>query len=132
MFSEGDRRLYVGSGTGSDGIRGRLHGQVYPARIGKYTPRDGGWTVENPPPRRVRDARNLLFHVLMEDFGYAPKPARECPWWPDKEDIEALNEAFKRIHEGMAVQCVKAPNKDQATRAEHCAICLLQPEYVAK
>jgi len=134
MFSEGGRRLSIGSATGSSGIRGRLHTQVYPTRI---HPKEGPWTVENPPPKSVRDARNLLFHVLVEDNnGHAPKPARESPWWPKKEDIGTLNKAFERIHK-MTVRWVAAPQdnpdpKNTAIRAEHCAICLLQPKYVAK
>ncbi|MDE2879647.1 hypothetical protein [Candidatus Palauibacter soopunensis] len=121
MFCEGGRQLYVGSATGQAGIEGRLRRQVRPKGIEDYS-----WTPENPPPKGVRDARNLLFHVLVDDYGRAPKPP-----WENAEDITALNNAFKRIH-GMAVRWVKCPDKDTAIRAEHCAICLLQPEYVAK
>ena len=126
MFSEGNKRLYVGSGTGAGGVRGRLHHQIYPIRIGRYTPENGGWTMENQPPQRVRDARNLLFHVLDDN----PRPAPDPPWW-NRQDIEALNQGFRRIH-GMRVRWAKAPDRDVALRAEHCAIGLLEPRYVAK
>ena len=121
LFSEGSRRLYVGSATGSAGIEGRLRHHVRPKGIEDYS-----WTPQSPPPHRVRDARNLLFHVLEEDYGHAPKPP-----WENAEDIAVLNEAFKRIH-GMTVRWVECPDKDTAIRAEHCAICLLQPKYVVK
>jgi len=108
MFSEGGRRLYVGSATGLYGIEGRLRHHVRPKGIDDYS-----WTLENPPPERVRDARNLLFHVLVEDYGHAPMPP-----WDKAEDITALNSGFERIH-GMTVRWVECPNKDTAIRAEH-------------
>ncbi len=143
MFSERGRRVYIGSAASKAGIKGRLIHQAYVPRIGK--PR---WTMNDQPPRRVRDARNLLARVLLEDFcrpfdpsgsGNPPNPwkiaPRESrPWWTNEAHIEALNKAFKRIH-AMTVQWVKCPQDltekelDRAAihAAESCAQCLLQP-----
>lgn len=122
MFSDPDgRRMYVGSGIGDDGIRGRLAHQVYPSRIRTR------WSLSDPPKRKVLEGRNLLGNVLKDLFGRRFKeidPGSE-------QDIDALNLALERIHE-MTVQWVECPDPNTAIRAEHCAICQYRPKYVEK
>ena len=113
--------IYVGSASGTDGIRGRLRHQVCPSRIG--TP----WTLYDPHAKKVLKGRNLLGNVFTElNDGRLTEinPA-------NKQQVDYLNQALERIHE-MTVQWVKCPDRKTAIRAEHCAICLYQPKYVEK
>jgi len=131
MFSKNGKPMYVGCATGAGGLEARLRQHVHPKSLGKP------WNAENPPPKNVRGARNLLTHVLRDLFSQDEKsikhldePDEQGSWWTP-ENVCRLNRGFEEIRK-MTVQWAVAECWDTATRAEHCAMCLLQPEWVAR
>lgn len=133
MFSDrGGHPLYVGVAETS--IRDRITHHVYRSRIGKP------WTLRDPPPEKVLAGRNLLGNVLKDRYGRLftePNPNTGRSRLKKRIDrhsepvIRALNSAVECIH-NMNVQWVRCPDRDTAIRAEHCAICQYEPNYVEK